>query len=464
VTILNPVRQGSVVGGYRLLRILGIGERSVVWLGHAGDADSSRSVAIKIYRDGIDRASVERELHALTEATHAHVVQLRDLSSAVPTAPCLILERLSPQSLGAVLSARETVPPGEAVTMLAPVVAAVTALHESGIGHGQLSAQHVLFRPTGAPVLIGFGAADTEIDRDRGALVALVRLVINRVRCDEARRLDDWLSELSPPFAATMLRELSDRIFALGQPQPIQFGEHPTARDRVPARVASHELAPVEQRPEHRTQPPASHGIVDRLPSELRAVVLPLLEQATVRAALARARRVRRPVWLAIGGAALLATLGLAVLPSSPRSPSANSRHATAPSSVATAAPSAGDSAVPVESATRGAVAGDDPLAAFTALWATRRACVMDLSVLCLDDVVQNGSAAMDDDAALIRAIEGGSTDGSLVAQQPAGAELVERHGDAALVAFTIGPDDTPASVLLVKAEAGWRIRDYLGG
>jgi eukaryotic-like serine/threonine-protein kinase len=88
----------------------------------------------------------------------------------------------------------------------------------------------------------------------------------------------------------------------------------------------------------------------------------------------------------------------------------------------------------------------------------------MDLSVLCLDDVAQNGSAAMDDDAALIRAIEGGSADGSLVGQEPADASLVERHGDAALVAFTLGPDDTPASVLLVKGEAGWRIRDYLGG
>jgi len=42
----------------------------------------------------------------------------------------------------------------------------------------------------------------------------------------------------------------------------------------------------------------------------------------------------------------------------------------------------------------------------------------------------------------------------------PPAVELVQRLGDSALV--FLGPGTEPASLLLVKGEAGWRIRDYL--
>jgi hypothetical protein len=41
-------------------------------------------------------------------------------------------------------------------------------------------------------------------------------------------------------------------------------------------------------------------------------------------------------------------------------------------------------------------------------------------------------------------------------------AAVVERLGDSVLIA--LGPDSRPASVLLMKGEAGWRIRDYIAG
>ena len=49
--------------------------------------------------------------------------------------------------------------PGEAVTILAPLVEAVAELHRAGVAHGALRLSNVLFDEAGAPVLVGFGAA-----------------------------------------------------------------------------------------------------------------------------------------------------------------------------------------------------------------------------------------------------------------------------------------------------------------
>jgi hypothetical protein len=101
---------------------------------------------------------------------------------------------------------------------------------------------------------------------------------------------------------------------------------------------------------------------------------------------------------------------------------------------------------------------GDDPLAALRELAARRETCFRDLSVLCLDGVDEAGSSAWEVDRAALRAvIEGGNAPRRLSLTT---AVLVERLGDSALI--ELGPDSDPASVLLLKGEAGWRIRDYL--
>jgi hypothetical protein len=105
-----------------------------------------------------------------------------------------------------------------------------------------------------------------------------------------------------------------------------------------------------------------------------------------------------------------------------------------------------------------GAVVEDDPIAAFTELTRVRNDCIRDLSILCLDAVLQPDSAAMADDVELIRSIERG--DGGEAVIEPEQVELAERLGDAALLDYET--DSKPASVLLVKTEAGWRIRSYV--
>jgi hypothetical protein len=105
----------------------------------------------------------------------------------------------------------------------------------------------------------------------------------------------------------------------------------------------------------------------------------------------------------------------------------------------------------------------DDPLVALPALLEQRDRCVRDLSVLCLDLVDQPGSAALLRDTELVRSVqEGGELpDGAAVVLGT--PTLVERLGDSALVDLGAGPHSTTASTLMMRGEAGWRIRDYLG-
>jgi hypothetical protein len=106
------------------------------------------------------------------------------------------------------------------------------------------------------------------------------------------------------------------------------------------------------------------------------------------------------------------------------------------------------------------AITGDDPLAALGELLPRRTECFRDLSVLCLDGVDERGSAALADDRAALNALVSEAV--QPVVLRADGADVVERLGDSVIVA--LAPDSEPASVLLLKGEAGWRIRDYLAG
>jgi hypothetical protein len=97
-------------------------------------------------------------------------------------------------------------------------------------------------------------------------------------------------------------------------------------------------------------------------------------------------------------------------------------------------------------------------VAAAAVLLETRAACLRELSVLCLDAVVQPGSAAAAHDLALLRDLHTGGeySGGEVVPGEPV---LVERLGDSALL--DLPPGSSPASVLILRTTEGWRLRQY---
>jgi hypothetical protein len=101
-------------------------------------------------------------------------------------------------------------------------------------------------------------------------------------------------------------------------------------------------------------------------------------------------------------------------------------------------------------------------VAALPALLAAREQCVHDLSVLCLDAVDEQASSALSDDSQLIMAIRAGGEIPPIATLTAGAPKVVERLGDSALV--SLGRNSNPASVLMIRSKAGWRLRGFLDG
>ena len=115
-------------------------------------------------------------------------------------------------------------------------------------------------------------------------------------------------------------------------------------------------------------------------------------------------------------------------------------------------------------------------MAATSELLRARNECLSGASVACLDTVDQAGSAALATDRyRLAQGADAGETTAAPQASvigDPTGytLSLVERTGDSALIALEPSSPlngkemhSEPASVLVVKGEAGWRIREIFG-
>lgn len=472
----------ETLGGYRIIRKLGSGHRSDVYLGHAGDHAGvpGSHAAIKVFRDGVSPASIGAEIDALSALDVPHIVRLLDLASRADSPPCLILQRLFPGGLARLLVERPLIAPGEAVTILAPVATAVAAMHRQGVSHRGLSARSVLFDLTGAPVLVGFGAAGfigrrgseppvpADLDQDAGvradldALAVLARSVLSRVDGGaRSSELCQWLAEEGSQLdPAEFGVEVVARLFALAEPLPVDLSRIPTAADGVPARLGHDHASsnPSFDEPDAHARVRAGHPWVKTgsrvLPESIRIRLELAGELLSARAASlpAAITAVRRRVWVVAGCglAAILAAVSLAQAPAG-----------ITPAEEVTPAPTA-----PVITST--VITGEDPVAAVAALLALRSGCFATVSVLCLDGVDEYDSAAWLADAESIRRIQdGGEFDP--VGIDPRGVPvLVDRLGDSALVALSSVAADAggngPASVLVVRTEAGWRIRSLMSG
>jgi hypothetical protein len=156
----------------------------------------------------------------------------------------------------------------------------------------------------------------------------------------------------------------------------------------------------------------------------------------------------RRRLTVGVTAAILVILVAVATIPS-PAPPSL-----AQPGAVPAETPSPASAELPGS----GVPVSEDPLAALSRLLARRSECLRDLSMLCLEDVDEPGSAALDDDRRAIQAVLDAGEQPLVL--DAGGAAIIERLGDSVLV--SLGPDSRPASVLLMKGEAGWRIRDYI--
>jgi serine/threonine protein kinase len=493
--------------GYRVLRSLSREEDSEVLVGFrhgaddgadaaAHDAESPgppRSVALKVAPATPEQwRRLLHTMEALDRAQGEHVMAVLDVDVDDGTA-CLVTERLTRGSLSELVALRGRLDAGEVVTILAPLVGALHEMHASGVAHGAVSTRTVMFRSNGAPVLIGFGRAslfapaspevvlerEPGVAADRRAIVELAILLLARVDGTRGSPVLGLLAELDSCQGESVLPMLASRLFDLAAAMPVRFAaeeQSPWTTTRVVPLAA----------PVHDTIAERASGVgraLEAIVPEalLRRVVATVVSSPLSPVLAAAARRWRS--WpagrrrLSVGAAAAATALAvtLAVVPGPPSRASVSPGVATV--SPAVTAPEAVGSAN-MGGATTGhsansesdAISGNDPRAAGSALARARDRCLRSLSLLCLEQVDQTDSGALRDDrVAVRRAQQGGQVPDQLLPPGGAlGSELVERLGDSALIRLSYtAPADTSSaaavcSLLIVRGDAGWRIRDVL--
>jgi hypothetical protein len=143
--------------GYVVEDLLGFGGSGDVW--RARVAATGEPVALKrIKVDAERRRTVHTEAAVLTALDHPHLIRLHDV---VPTGETvvLVLDLAEGGTLAELIDARGVITPGEAVTALAPIGAALAYAHNAGVVHGDVTPSNVLFTAAGMPLLADLGVA-----------------------------------------------------------------------------------------------------------------------------------------------------------------------------------------------------------------------------------------------------------------------------------------------------------------
>jgi len=502
----------DTVGGYRLVRKLGEGNRAEIHLGHAGSReppDGDRIAAVKVYRPATDDASIDREIEALARVSSRHLLELKDLATGPDGRPCLILPRLGSGTLARLLAVRGTVHAGEAVSILVPLLEAVRELHRVGVAHRAVAASSVLFDDHGAPVLARFGGVSligdfpatgqdhsltpARLDEhpdavlDRVGMGRLVGAVLDRLDASGSPAVATAIRGRieAVPSTDADLASLVDLLFELEPALPIRFDDDdlPEAGESLPVPSLISAERVTERRAERGAgarpvlplQPGGVGGLaVETLPEWARPSEIGGRDEhplASLRArALAILAPVRMPVWIA-GGAGLGAlVIALTVIPAAHSEPAPSvtpGSSSSAPSRGATArpAPTVSSPQAPADSA----IEGEDPLAAARALLAARTRCFAGTTPKCFDGVDQAGSAVMEADREIFRRAKKGvplPADATLEGFSP---RLIQQLGDSAIIQLVDADGGAvttknPAPLLLVRSEAGWRIRDLALG
>lgn len=448
----------TTIAGHPLVRLLRRDHEREVWVAAAEDGSG-----VELHR-GLEAgdAAIAREAEAVAAAAHPHLVPVLD--QAADGGAVLVLPLL-PRDLAGWLVARGAPEAGEAVTALAPVAAALGALHAVGAAAGGIALQDVRLDADGAPLLHAAGAAietspPTRAWRDASEAVARDVAAWR----DVAEAVLDAAGAALPPEVESALaeRDLAAAGEALLEAWPaLPLALEPPRRAAEPA-----PRTPLRRRERSAAERAAGIGALwERVAALLdRAVARGASGSARelLRAPALAARAVRPRFWLAAGAGAVALALagGLAAAADGgppPTSTSAEPAPSGAPPAPSTPAPLASPTseAPPPEPpqgaaptpAADGAAAGAlaDPAAATEALLAEREACLDAADAACL--------VALHDPASPL-----------LAAEEPwrmpvdGRAEPVQRLGEAWLL--RIVSQTAPASVLVMSTEAGWVLRD----
>jgi serine/threonine-protein kinase len=158
----SGLRDGELLGPYRLVRRLGSGGMAEVWLAQRADGAFKREVALKTpsrlqwRQDLAPRFAIERDILAKLE--HAYIARFYDAGVSADGRPYLALEYVPGRNL-LQWSDERGLSVRERVELFLQVLQAVQYAHEQGVLHRDLKPNNVLVTATGQVKLLDFGVA-----------------------------------------------------------------------------------------------------------------------------------------------------------------------------------------------------------------------------------------------------------------------------------------------------------------
>jgi non-specific serine/threonine protein kinase/serine/threonine-protein kinase len=153
---------GLRVGAFRLVREIGRGGMSVVYLGERVDGDFTQEVAVKVldaplrHVDTLQRFRAERQI--LASFAHPHIVSLLDGGVTADGHAYLVMELVDGEPLTRYCAARR-LGLEERLALMQRVCAAVQYAHQHGVVHRDLKPANILVTPDGVVKVLDFGVA-----------------------------------------------------------------------------------------------------------------------------------------------------------------------------------------------------------------------------------------------------------------------------------------------------------------
>jgi serine/threonine protein kinase len=161
-----------ITGKYRFVRRLDEGGMGQVWVAHNMDLDVH--VAVKVLRAELDAplvaARLFKEARIVAKLDHPSIVRMYDVGRSDNGDPFIVMELLHGECLADTLNRSGTLPPREAVSVLLPVVDALSVAHDCGVVHRDLKPDNIFLAETAGgrlqPKVVDFGIARLERDPD----------------------------------------------------------------------------------------------------------------------------------------------------------------------------------------------------------------------------------------------------------------------------------------------------------
>lgn len=163
---------GSRIGAFRIVRALGQGGMSAVFLGEREDADFRQQAAIKLLRRGLyselEQRLFRRERRVLAALEHPHIARLIDGGVTAAGIPYLIMEFVDGAPITR-YAAAQNLDVRARVRLFGLVCRAVAEAHRNLIVHRDIKPSNILVAADGTVKLLDFGIAKLIEEDDTGA-------------------------------------------------------------------------------------------------------------------------------------------------------------------------------------------------------------------------------------------------------------------------------------------------------